>query len=766
MRLLLLIFVLLHGIAFSQQVEYSIFSINGFQPITEAKICFVKESDTLCFISDENGKIYTTSLAKGIYNVEIRKEGFEPYQETIDINNSSKAFYLWGNSIELEEIVIETRRSNLNRNFGTTTLQIDDNPFFQNASFEDVVRIIPEISMNNDKITILGKNRILYLINGKGTNRNVNQLQVNQIDKIEVVSNPSAKYQANYDAVINVILKKNENRGLYVNLNSNTQINRKLSYQNSIDLSLNSGRLNVDNSFKYNVENGLVYDNGWQDYYDKFEEYEKKYNSKKEYLENSTSIYYELNHHHDIGANFAFGNAPKNLNKSSTDSKFFDLNNIQDSIVNSINERIADTEFFNLDFFHSLNKGKQNLSTYFSFISSENSLDSKINSLNLNTNTLNQNVLSDNKNHSYIVNSDYEYSFEEDKLELGVRFSKFDGQYSLLSQNFYNTVSDLLFDFNEDILASYMVYKFKMEKFNFSAGIRYEYFIRNVKFNDKERYSSNQNNFFPSLNIGYKPENQKHSINLSYSKKIQRPNFSDITPFEYNVNYNTVFKGNPDLRNEITHSLQLMYIYDKFFYIIPYYNYTFDYIEQVSIFDENKIVWLAENYDLYTYGANIGYNTSLFSKKLQLFNRITLENVVNRGIIDDLVLDNSLFQYSLYFAQVYNFNKKTAITVISNYFSPELSDFYEIKQGFKTDLKVSSKFFNNKLEGTIRVSDLFNTYYNEISGNVQGIHSYRYSDFSTRSLSFSLRYYFNIGKKGKSSPINIDNSAEENRITN
>lgn len=763
---LLLFFILLHGISFSQNIEYTISSVNDYKPIMGAQVCFSKETDTLCFTSNENGKIYTTSLTKGVYIVNITKEGFEPYQEMIDIDNSYKTFYLWENIIELEEIVIEIRRSNLNRSFGTTTLKIDDNPFFQNSSFEDIVRIIPEISLNNDKISILGKNRILYLINGRETTRNINQLQANQIDKIEVVSNPSAKYQANYDAVINIILKKNEDRGLFLNLNSNTSINRKNSYQNSIDLGVNLGKLNIESNFKYNFNNGLVYDNGWQDYYDKFEEYHKEYNSKKEYLETSTNINYELNDQNDIGANFTFGKNPKNNTQSNTDSKFYNLNNVQDSIVNSINEQIADVEFYNLNFYHSLNKEKQNLSTYFSLISSDNILDSKINSFNSNTNTLNQNVLSNNKNHTYILNSDYEHNFEKDKLEFGVRFSKFDGKYSLLNQNFSNTVSDLLFDFNEDIIASYAVYKFKKGKFDFSTGLRYEYFTRNVEFNNTERYNTNQGNFFPSLNIGFKPENQKYSVDFSYSKKIQRPSFSDITPFEYNVSYNTIFRGNPYLKNEITHSLQMVYIYNKAFYVIPYYNYTADYIEQVSVFDDNKIVWLPNNYDAYTYGANVGYNTSLFSKKLLLYNRITLENTKNKGTIDDLVLNNSLFQYSLYFAQVYNFSKKTSITVISNYFSPQLSDFYEIKQGFRTDFRISSKFFDNKLEASIRVNDLFNTYYNELTGNVNGIRSYRYSDFSTRSLTFSLRYYFNTGKKGKSNPVEIDNSDEENRITN
>lgn len=310
-RTLMLLFVLYSGTTYSQNIDYIVTSVNDYKPIINAEICFSNNIDTICYKSDINGKINVNLLKKGVYIMNIIKDGYEPYKETIEVDNTNKIFYLWKNSTELDEVVISVRRTNLNRNLGTTTLKVDDSAFFQNASFEDIVRIIPEVSMNNDKINILGKNRVLYLINGRETNRNINQLQANQIDKIEVISNPSAKYQANYDAVINIILKRNENRGLYLNLNSNTSINRKNSYQNSIDLGLNLGKLNIESNFKYNFNNGLVYDNGWQDYDDKFENYDKKYNTKKEYIETSTNVNYTLNSHNDIGTNFTFGRTPK-----------------------------------------------------------------------------------------------------------------------------------------------------------------------------------------------------------------------------------------------------------------------------------------------------------------------------------------------------------------------------------------------------------------------------------------------------------------------
>ena len=92
-----------------------------------------------------------------------------------------------------------------------------------------------------------------------------------------------------------------------------------------------------------------------------------------------------------------------------------------------------------------------------------------------------------------------------------------------------------------------------------------------------------------------------------------------------------------------------------------------------------------------------------------------------------------------------------------------MSDFYKIRQGLRTDIKLSTKLFKDRVEASVRINDLFNTYFNELKGNYNGFESFRYSDFSTRSIIFSLRYNFHSGKKVKSKPIHIDNSEEENR---
>jgi hypothetical protein len=223
----ILIFVSSFAMAQSIKTDFKVLSVDDLKPIADAKLCFVDTviADTICYYSNEEGML-SAELQKGIYNVSITASNFEYYEDKIVIDGSQKTFYLWGNKIvNLDEAVVTARRKSLSRSFGITTLTVTDSPIFQNAQFSDIIGIIPGVMVNNSKVSILGKTRILYLVNGRETSINISLLQANQIDKIEVMSNPSAKYQANYDAVINITLLKNENKGYSASIYTAAVIN-------------------------------------------------------------------------------------------------------------------------------------------------------------------------------------------------------------------------------------------------------------------------------------------------------------------------------------------------------------------------------------------------------------------------------------------------------------------------------------------------------------------------------------------------------------
>jgi hypothetical protein len=621
--------------------------------------------------------------------------------------------------------------------------------------------------VNSSKISILGKTRILYLVNGRETSINVSQLQTNQIDKIEVMSNPSAKYQANYDAVINIILLKNENKGYSASIYTAAVTNGTYSHYSNVELDANFGKLTFEGNFNYFFNNGKVNDNGWQMFENTFESFLQYHNRTSQELETLATLTYEMNKFNQIGASINFSNQPKNSSATKTESSFYDLNNKPDSLIISFNNQNTKKNTLITSVFHVLKNKKNTLSSYFSFFDVKNLLNNKIDSYNGQFNSLNQNVLSNEKNKTYIINSDYEHNFnDKHKVEIGGRFTHFDGKYSLLNTNFQNIISDVQFNFKENVTALYAIYFFEKSNFNFSLGARYEYFLRNVAFNKISDKPVRDGDFFPSLSIGYKTDNKLHFIDLTYTKKIHRPTFSQITPFEYNYNYNTVFRGNPNLKNEIIHSFQVSYKFKDLISIMPYLNYFDNYTSDVKIVENDKITWYPANYKASIYGAYIYNNFTLF-RKFIFYNQFKIGMEANKGDVGNYAFNKSNFSFGFYMSQTFKLNTKFSVTAYENYTSKQIEYFMEQKQGFRTDISINYNFYKNNLKARIRFNDIFNTFYNITEMNIDGLKSYKYSDWAVRGLIISLQYNFHWGKKSNASAVKIiDNTTEQNRINN
>jgi hypothetical protein len=272
--------------------------------------------------------------------------------------------------------------------------------------------------------------------------------------------------------------------------------------------------------------------------------------------------------------------------------------------------------------------------------------------------------------------------------------------------------------------------------------------------------------FFPSLSIGYKTDNKLHFIDLTYTKKIQRPAFSQITPFEYNYNYNTVFRGNPNLKNEIIHSFQASYKFKDLISIMPYLNYFDNYTSDIKIVENDETIWYPSNYKASNYGAYIYNNFTLF-RKFIFYNQFQIGMETNRGNVENNAFNKSNFSFGFTLRQTFKLNAKFNVTAYESYTSKQIEYFMEQKQGFRTDISINYNFCKNSLKTSIRFNDIFNKFYNISEMDIDGLKSYRYSDWSVRGLIISLQYNFQWGKKSNASAVKIiDNTNEQNRVNN
>jgi hypothetical protein len=116
-------------------------------------------------------------------------------------------------------------------------------------------------------------------------------------------------------------------------------------------------------------------------------------------------------------------------------------------------------------------------------------------------------------------------------------------------------------------------------------------------------------------------------------------------------------------------------------------------------------------------------------------------------------------------SQTFKLNTKFSVTAYENYTSKQIEYFMEQKQGFRTDISINYNLYKNNLKTRISFNDIFNTFYNITEMNIDGLKSYKYSDWSVRGLIISLQYNFQWGKKSNASAVKIiDNTNEQNRV--
>ena len=165
----------------------------------------------------------------------------------------------------IDEVVIKAVKKGISYEGNKMILNIDNNPIYDNTTVIDALKYIPKLSVDDGKIMVNGKSKVLVLIDGRESSIPVENIPTKNVKKIEIINN-SSKYDAKYDAVINVILDKWENRGIKANILYNTTIsNKKVSNFGTNDFVYNKGKFSINFNYSMNLVNNKFIDNSYQE---------------------------------------------------------------------------------------------------------------------------------------------------------------------------------------------------------------------------------------------------------------------------------------------------------------------------------------------------------------------------------------------------------------------------------------------------------------------------------------------------------------------
>ena len=535
-------------------------------------------------ITNEEG-VFNFKIFPGRYTVTTEYISFEKdikegvfLRESKDLGTITLGMEV--NSLNEVELVAE--RTEVEIRLDKRVYNVGKDITVRGGSVSDVMDNIPSVSVDVEgNISLRGNNNVRILINGKPSGLvglsgpdALRQLPAESIERVEVITSPSARYEAAGTAgILNIILKREELAGF----NGSFILNggRPTSYGGSASLNWRNKKLNVFTTTSYNNGNSLgggvfnsEYFNG--DQASTFTNETRDYNRNRErfFINLGAEYYFDDNTSLTVSA---FTRTSNNGSNNTTIIEDVDLNG---NVLNRLGRYQDETEEdnsgqFTANFTKKFNdKGHELVIEFQSEESSEDESDFADN-----TNVFDQTSSTEEKQKRQLLQLDYVYPIDDNtQFEAGFRgnYSQQDTDYQVFdingNESILNTDLTNYLGFTQNVNAAYTQFGKKINQFSYLLGIR----IENTKIIIDQRTADiykekKYTDWFPTLNLSYE-FNEKENITLGYSRRIRRPRSWSLNPFQSLTSLTFFRQGNPDLDPSYANSFDLGYLkrWEKF----------------------------------------------------------------------------------------------------------------------------------------------------------------------------------------------------------
>ena len=693
----------------------------------------------------------------------------------------------------LQEVTVRTKKPLVQLFPDKTVVNVDAAVTNTGATLLEVLEKSPGVTVDrNGNIRLKGKQAVLITIDGKpsqvsGTDLNnlLSGMTASQVDQIEIIDNPSAKYDASGNAgVINIKTKKTRQKGFNGNVSLALGQGRFSRTVNSLNLNHYSGKINLFANINVNLNRNFM----------------KMYALRKYYEEENTTLTSILDQ-----PSYLRGRAPSQniktgidyfITKKTTLGTVFNFTNFSRTTTGANEAVWKDAEGNNDSAIVTFNDLKDKLKSYAVNANLRHSFDAATEltaDLDYLGYRINNNLFFNNKLiqpggydeditghipselNIFTAKADYSERFGSQlKLEGGWKSSHIRtnnvAEYFLRTDNI--TLPDFEktnhFIYEETIHAAYASIEKKAEKVTVQGGLRYEYTTYNAhQLGNPARkdssFSRKYDGIFPTAVASWQIDSL-NGISLTIGRRIDRPRFQSLNPFVFVINKYTHQSGNPYFIPQYTWNTELTHTFKNIFVTSVSFSYTKDYFSQIFYHDSTGIITYTEgNLDNM---KNVGLSVSA---QLPPFNwwSFSFEGVVNHKMIKGFVWNER--KASLTQA---NFNLNNQF-VFSKGWSAELSAFYVLREQELQEVTyptgqlsfgIAKQIFNNK--GTIKFTarDILYTQKMEGFTNFKQATEYFIIKRDTRAASISFTYRF--GKQVKPQQRTPGGAEDEMRRVN
>ncbi len=530
-------------------------------------------------ITDTKGE-FSIQVVKGVYDISIEFISFKTKtfkRKEIAGNTDLGTITLEVDAQTLNEVVVVAEKSTVEIRLDKKIYNVGKDMTVKGGTASDVLDNVPSVSVDVEgNVSLRGSENVRILINGKpsglvgmSSTDALRQLPADAIEKVEVITSPSARYDAEGTAgILNIILRKGKANGFNGSVSASAGIPD--NYGLSANLNYRTNKVNYFGSGGYNYRNApgssksdVTYLNPTEftpDFRNERREYDRKNNSynarfgTEYFLTDKTSltgtILYRESDGEDISTNI---------------SKEYDENKVLTSTGNRVevdNEKDKTTEYA-LNFMHDFDKDGHKLTLDFQY---ENSIE---NNSALITDSNPERNSTDNNSKDILIKGDYVLPIgENSQFEFGfnTNLNKLNSDYLVEefnestnqfenNTNFSNTL-----DFEQNLFAIYSQYGNKVNKFSYLLGLRMENTDRKISLlQTNENFDKNFTEFFPTVNLGLEFTDSE-SITLGYNRRLSRPHHWFLNPFESRTSQTYVRTGNVNLDPTYTNAFDLGYL--------------------------------------------------------------------------------------------------------------------------------------------------------------------------------------------------------------
>ncbi len=743
-------------------------------PVGYASISLMKMSDSAVVrqsLSDTAG-YFSLPAAPGNYLLEVSFTSFEtrtiPKIVVTNADTSLGNVVIMPGSSALQAVVVVGEKSDMRLELDKRIFTVGKDLSTAGGNAADVLNNVPSLSVDVDgTVNLRGSAGVTILIDGKpsaltSTADALRQIPANIIESVEIITNPSARYEASGEAgIINIILKKNSRQGLHgvVTLNGGAPT----ALGGSLQLNYRKNKLNLFGSYGIDYRSNPGKGNSFQQYDDADTSFTYEQHSEMTRSGVNHNVMggfdYNPNDKTTLTASLLY-NPSNGLNKSTLFYRDFNKNNeLTQTVQRTEKEDDADTDIEGaISFRRKFNKKDQLLTADLKYIS-EDEVELSDYTQQVHGAGISARQRADNRSNEsrWLLQSDYIHPFSEDsKMEMGFRSSirEIRNDY-ILEQNEGNNGWEVLpaFDnnmiYNETIHAAYLQGSKKMNKVSLQGGLRLEYTNLNtelVKTGLKNK--RNYLNLFPSATFSYE-FNDDNSAQLSYSYRINRPNYRELLPFSNFSDLRSFFIGNPNLNPEFTHSMEAGWLkeFDAGSLLSSvYYRHRKDVIQRITTLDTNAIAYVfpvnlatQNNYGFEFHAQFDITDWWKFSSNINLFRSAT------RGSYEGESFDAETFT---------GINRTTTKIRIAKDWELQASFFYraprKIPMGkmlsmYALDAGIGGDVLKGKGTLTFNVRDIFNSRMRRSIVTRNGYYSR--SDFQWRSRQFMVTFSYRINRQ-------------------